>query len=185
MIGRWRVFMGFMAAGLYAFLARPASAALVVGGALLAVAGLALRAWAAGYLEKGRRLAQDGPYAWVRHPLYAGSFLLALGFCLAGTDPAVPGRAALLWGVFFFLFFWVYPRRIREEEATLQNTFGDAWRAFTARNRRFLPRLVPFRRAGPDVFLWSRYRKNREHNALLGGLFGAVLLLIKHRLERG
>jgi protein-S-isoprenylcysteine O-methyltransferase Ste14 len=147
-------------------------------GLAVALAGLLLRGWAAGYLEKGKRLAQDGPYAWVRHPLYAGSFLMALGFCVAGTGAGrIP--SAVLWGVFLFLFVWIYPRRIKQEEESLEKYFGDAWRAFTAGNRRFLPRCSPLRRDKPDAFLWARYLKNREYNAAVGWLAGAAVVIVK------
>lgn len=147
-------------------------------GILVALAGLWVRGWAAGYLEKGKRLAQDGPYAWVRHPLYAGSILMAFGFCLAGTGVRI-GASAALWAMFFFLFGWIYPRRIKEEEKTLEGYFGDAWRSFTGRNRRFLPSLRPFRRENPDQFSWARYRKNREYNASLGWAAGVAVILVK------
>ena len=171
--------MGFVAAALYLFLSHVASWKSFVPGLLIALAGLLLRGWAAGYLDKGKRLAQDGPYGYIRHPLYAGSFLLALGFCVMGTDPDYPIHVFLLWGVFLALFCGVYPKRIREEESSLERYFGDAWRSFTARNRRFLPRLTPVRSEKPDVFLWSRYRKNREYNAFVGWLAGVSIVAAK------
>jgi len=178
-ISRWRVFMGFLAGAMFLAVSHVGSAGRAAAGVLIALAGLLLRGWAAGILEKGKRLAQDGPYAWVRHPLYTGSFLMALGFCLAGTSPRRPIHGWILWGVFALLFLGIYPRRIKEEESSLEKYFGDAWRAFTARNRRFLPRLSPARRENPDRFQWARFRKNREYNAALGWAAGAGVVLVK------
>src|SRR5262245_42939386 len=48
----------------------------VVVAEILILAGVAIRAWAAGTLRKQKSLAISGPYAWVRHPLYVGSFLM-------------------------------------------------------------------------------------------------------------
>src|ERR1051326_6756660 len=183
MLGRRRVFLGFVAAVLYAYFSGVASGTRLSLGLAVAFLGLMLRGWAAGYLEKGKRLAQDGPYAYWRHPLYAGSFLLALGFCAAGTGPPRWGASALLWAVFLLLFGGVYPRRIREEEASLEQYFGDGWRAFVRRPPRFLPRLRPARRENPDRFSWARYRKNREYQAALGWLAGAIFLLLKFRFQ--
>ena len=179
MIGRFRVFFGFLAGLLFAWMCHPAPLPRLAAGLAVALAGLLLRGWSAGYLEKGRRLAQDGPYALLRHPLYAGSFLLGLGFVIAGTHRYYEIHAFVVAVAFLALFFGVYPRRIVEEEATLEKTFGDGWRAFTARNSRFLPSLHPFRRDDPDVFSWPLYRKNREYQAALGWLAGAAVLILK------
>lgn len=34
----------------------------------------------------GARLATDGPYRWVRHPMYLGSLVIGIGACVAGPD---------------------------------------------------------------------------------------------------
>jgi protein-S-isoprenylcysteine O-methyltransferase Ste14 len=179
MIGRWRVFLGFVAAAVFAAFSHAAFDARLAGGLAAAFAGLVLRGWAAGYLEKGRRLAQDGPYATWRHPLYAGSFLMALGFCAAGTGGPRVEHSFLVWCVFAVLFFGVYPRRMGQEEATLEKTFGDAWRDYRRKTFRFFPRFPPLKRAEPDRFQWARYRKNREYQAAVGYLAGAALLSVK------
>jgi protein-S-isoprenylcysteine O-methyltransferase Ste14 len=177
-IARWRVFMGFVAGGAFLLLSHVSSWPRASAGVLISLLGLLLRGWAAGYLEKGKRLAQDGPYAWVRHPLYAGSFLMAFGFCLAGTG-VVPRASVILWSIFLFLFGWIYPRRIVTEELNLEKYFGDAWRSFTARNKRFLPRLRPTRRTDADHFLWARYLKNKEYNAAVGWAAGTAVVIAK------
>ncbi len=178
MIARWRVFMGFVAGAVFLFFSHVSGWPRASAGLLVALLGLFLRGWAAGYLEKGKRLAQDGPYAWVRHPLYAGSSLMALGFCLAGTG-GISLASVILWGVFLLLFGWIYPQRIKGEEQVLEKYFGDAWRTFTARNKRFLPSLSPFRRPDADHFLWSRYLKNKEYNAAIGWAAGLAVVLVK------
>lgn len=45
------------------------------------------------------RLIESGPYAFVRHPIYAGAFLFFLGFALATSPAALLPLAALalLW----------------------------------------------------------------------------------------
>ncbi len=193
MIGRFRVFFGFLAGILFVWMSHPAPRYFFIGGLAVSLAGLLLRGWAAGYLEKGRRLAQDGPYALFRHPLYAGSFLIAVGFLLAGAHPVYFAEGGPVYDVHGFilvfvaaaLFLGVYPRRIREEEESLEKTFGDAWRVFVSRNTRFFPTFPPFRRPDADSFSWARYRKNREYQAALGVLTGVAVLLVKWRLLWG
>ena len=78
-------------------------------GASLALAGGLLAAWAWRTLDRsatmfpsprpGGRLIETGPYALIRHPVYAGAIVFFVGFALA-TSPAVfvPLAAlALLW----------------------------------------------------------------------------------------
>ncbi len=174
--------MGFMAGVVFLLVSHVSSWPRAVSGLAIALVGLLLRGWAAGYLEKGKRLAQDGPYAWVRHPLYAGSFLMALGFCWAGTG-VVPVASGILWAVFVLLFGFIYPSRIKTEEKALEGYFGDAWRNFVAKNHRFLPSLHPIRRENPDQFQWARYQKNKEYNAAIGWAAGVAVLVVKAVLD--
>src|SRR5688572_13869675 len=104
MTSRFRVFFGFLAGGLFVWMSHPAPAARLWAGLALALAGVLLRGWAAGYLEKGRKLAQDGPYSFLRHPLYDGSFLIALGITVAGINGRYEIHAAILAAVFVLLF---------------------------------------------------------------------------------
>src|ERR1700687_1570097 len=80
---RWRVRAGYPAALAFLILARPSTASLL-SGAVLAVIGLLVRAYSAGYLQKHQALATTGPYAWTRNPLYLGSTILAAGIAVAG-----------------------------------------------------------------------------------------------------
>ena len=65
-------------------------------GLLIAVAGECLRLWAAGHLEKSREITRSGPYRFLRHPLYAGSIVIAVGVAVASRSIAVAeiGRAS-------------------------------------------------------------------------------------------
>src|SRR5205807_3637577 len=46
------------------------------------IAGLMIRLWSNGYAIKNDKLTTSGPYAFVRNPLYLGTFLIALGFAI-------------------------------------------------------------------------------------------------------
>lgn len=103
-------------------------------GMALVVTGLALRSWAAGVIDKRRALATVGPYALVRHPLYLGSFAIALGLAEIMED-----RLALAAVVLLTLALYV--PTIRREERFLVGRFGDTWRDYAAATPAFLPRL--------------------------------------------
>jgi protein-S-isoprenylcysteine O-methyltransferase Ste14 len=81
---RWRVALGFLLGFAYLLFCRP-TVKLLVGGGIVATAGLAVRAYAAGVLTKNQKLTMSGPYAYTRNPLYLGSSLMGVGFAIAGA----------------------------------------------------------------------------------------------------
>ena len=104
-------------------------------GACILVAGVGLRFWALGNIDgnKKRLLVTWGDYSRMRHPLYLGSFLILLGFCvLAGSwlATAVAG----------FAFLALYLPVIRIEEQLLAAQYGDRWGRYCQRSWAFLPR---------------------------------------------
>ena len=128
----------------------------------MASAGECVRVWAAGHLEKGREVTRSGPYRWMRHPLYVGSGILALGIVVASRSPIVAVVAAVYVGS-------TIPAAIRTEEAFLRRTFGDTY----DRYRR--SQSPPMARR----FSLARARGNREYRAVLGLIAGFALLALK------
>lgn len=172
---RWRVRAGYPLAVIYLWLAEPSPLSLALG-AVFAVAGLAVRAAAAGHLRKHEVLATGGPYACTRNPLYFGSALIAAGMLVAGRS----WLAALLVAGYFVLF---YPAVMRCEEEEIRARYGAAFEAYAAEVPLFWPRLHPPRRgSGASAgFSWEQYRKNREYQAASGALLGWLLLWAKMR----
>lgn len=122
--------------------------AWAVLGVALAAAGLALHAWARMTLARGwssivtppagASLVEAGPYAYIRHPLYAAILLLA-----AGTLAAHPSRATLAAGIGFATGIGL---KRRAEDRALERRFGSEWRAYAARVPALVPRLSRARR---------------------------------------
>jgi len=84
-------------------------------------------------VRTGARLADTGPYAWVRHPYYAGFIAFyAAASCLLGS------WLALAWtGVIATVFAW---RSLREEEVLRKDL--DGYAAYCAKTRfRLIPGL--------------------------------------------
>jgi protein-S-isoprenylcysteine O-methyltransferase Ste14 len=81
-----------------------------------------------------QRLVTYGVFAWSRNPLYAGNFLIWLGF-------------AIISGVFWFfpivvlLFAFEYSFIVRYEEGVLESTFGEAYLIYKRETPRWIPRL--------------------------------------------
>jgi protein-S-isoprenylcysteine O-methyltransferase Ste14 len=166
---RWRVPLGFLLAVAYLVFCRPTEKILIVGG-VVAAAGLALRAYAAGHLTKNRQLTMSGPYACTRNPLYLGSALIGAGFAMAGGSWVL----ALAGAILFAAIYWPV---IRREEEHLRGEFGEVYDEYAQRVPLFLPR---FRRpAGGEKFRWKQYRKNHEQEAFLGYLAVMIFLVCK------
>jgi protein-S-isoprenylcysteine O-methyltransferase Ste14 len=155
------VALGFVAAAVALVMARPTWATWRTG-VLVAVAGEGIRVWAAGHLEKSREVTRSGPYRWTRHPLYAGSALMAIGVVIASRSAVVALVAALYIGV-------TIPAAIRVEEAFLRRTFGETY----DRYRRSEAEPVSRR------FSVGRAIRNREYRAVAGLIGGFGLLALK------
>lgn len=160
-------------------LARPSPRTLLLGGAL-ALLGCGLRSWAAGHIRKREALAVTGPYAYLRHPLYAGSLLLGLGVTIAASRLSF----YVLFAVFFLV---VYVRTVRCEDRVLEERFGGAFRHYRSRVRGLLPRLSRYRPEGPagrepHRFALRRWLRNREYEAFLGMVAGMGALALKMML---
>jgi len=152
--GLRRTHLHFLLAGAALVVARPAVPGSLVGAGLVVV-GLALRLWAAGVLEKGGRLCTDGPYRFVRHPLYLGSLLAALGFCTM-TNSA--------WGWLLILpgFVALYLAQISLEEQRLRQQFGESYFEYARQVPMLLPGLRARSRDGRR-WLLRQALLNREH----------------------
>jgi protein-S-isoprenylcysteine O-methyltransferase Ste14 len=175
---RIRVPLGFLFAVLYFWLAWPTWLAIALG-AILIVPGLLIRALASGHVRKNESLATSGPYAYTRNPLYLGSLLIGLGFCVAARSWWV-GVALVV------MFFAIYLPVIRDEEAFLRRTFPE-FEEYARRVPRMFPRFTRAATAsGEDRagFSWNLYLKHREYNALLGALAMMAALVFKLGLLR-
>ena len=153
---------GWLMALPYLWFATP-TVAHVWWGALLAVAGVAIRAWAAGTVAKGRELATTGPYAFVRHPLYLGGALIGAGVAIGGGHWIWP----LTIGVFLAR---MYRATIGAEEAFLEQRFGAAYRDYRSCVPALVPSMQRYRGAEPvsHGFSVGAYVGNGEWHVVLG-----------------
>lgn len=165
-VQRLRVPSGFLLIAAFFLLATPGRATLIAG-LPIALAGLAIRGWAAGHLAKDRALATGGPYAFVRNPLYLGSLVAAIGFAVASGVWWLPPA-------FGAVFLLVYLPVMELEEQHLLRIFPDS-AAYVDR----VPLLLPLRTPIPSAtrFEWSLYWKNEEYKALVALLVAASYLI--------
>jgi protein-S-isoprenylcysteine O-methyltransferase Ste14 len=185
---RIRVPAGFVLAPLLFISARPTAKSLLMGGAI-ALTGLAIRAWASGYLRKNEELTVAGPYAHTRNPLYLGTFLLGTGVALS---------AGTLWftALFICLYLLIYLPVMFTEAATMRALFPSEYKDYSRCVPLFHLRLTPYRRGpwqtalaggnqaeagrGFDAALYLKHREYRAAFALLAvyAMLAAKLVLL-------
>ena len=78
-------------------------------------------------------LVTNGPYRWVRHPLYTVGSSLFIAFGMMADNWFIAGL-----GILTFILMAV---RTPKEEANLIEKFGDEYREYMKRTGRFLPKL--------------------------------------------
>src|SRR3954463_2659206 len=112
---------------------RLAGMLVIAGGAALTVSALLyFRSWRVrATLGKGHELATGGPFRILRHPIYMGLNLLALGTALW-----IP--TAIVWTAFVLMAIGS-DLRARAEETLLSQAFDSSYLEYCARTRRFIP----------------------------------------------
>jgi len=139
----------------------------MVVGTLVIIPGIILRAVASGHIQKNEELTTSGPYAYTRNPLYLGSLIVAVGFCIAA-------RSVWLAAATLLIFLVIYVPVMRGEEAYLRERFPQ-FEEYARQVPRFLPRPFAVGRTEESFslslsFSWDLYRKHREYNSILGSL---------------
>jgi protein-S-isoprenylcysteine O-methyltransferase Ste14 len=142
--------------------------------------GLAIRVLAVGHSaegtsgrnvrkQKAHHLNTTGVYSIVRHPLYLGNFLMALGIFMF-TE---------VWWAFtlYGLAFWLYYERIMfVEEEFLRERFGEEFEQWASRTPAFLPDFGTYR---PSELPFSIKKALRgEYSGLLAAVASFSLLEI-------
>ena len=160
-LARRRVPLGFLFGVAILWLAQPTVRSLEMGGAI-ALAGEALRVWAAGHLEKGSEVTQSGPYRLISHPLYVGSALLGVGVAVAAARLSVAAAAAVY-------LVSTLGAAIRHEEANMRAAFGGQYDAYLQSRGRPVAR----------TFSLARAMRNKEYRAVTGLIIVGALLAFK------
>lgn len=150
---RFRQFSGISFVILVSALGEP-EGILFLAGVALVILGIAVRMWASGHIKKDKVLATNGPYAYVRHPLYVGNITLGIGFALA---------SGLWWGLPLLvgILLAFYPHAIHQEDERLHRSFKGDWEKWRKETRALIPRLTLYRAAQRGS--WS-FGQSLRHN---------------------
>jgi protein-S-isoprenylcysteine O-methyltransferase Ste14 len=105
---------------------------VALGVVLMVSAMVHFRSWRfRATLDQGHQLATGGPFRLLRHPIYMALNLLALGSAIWVPTP-------ILW-IAVLLMAIGSDLRGRAEERILEDAFGDVYRDYCGRTRRFVP----------------------------------------------
>jgi protein-S-isoprenylcysteine O-methyltransferase Ste14 len=80
------------------------------------------------------RIVAEGPYRWVRNPMYLGHLIF-----LAGLALLLSSWIAVAVLVFHVVWF---DRRVRDDEARLEALFGASYSEYRGRVKRWLPGIL-------------------------------------------
>jgi protein-S-isoprenylcysteine O-methyltransferase Ste14 len=113
-------------------------------GVAVGFSGSALFAWThlvlgknwSGVLEiaKDHELVTNGPYQFVRHPMYSAFFLMGIGVLLLSANWLVGGLNLVAVTYMYFI-------RVADEEAMMLNQFGHSYEAYMRNTGRLFPQL--------------------------------------------
>ena len=136
-------------------------------GLALVAAGVATRTWAAGILHKRKQLMTVGPYALIRHPLYAGSLIMMIGFAALIDDPEN------IW-IILGPMLGMYILRALHEERVLSRHFSSQWEEYA----KVVPRFIPYRGSKHVLAPWSvtQWIRNREYRAVVAVAIGLMAI---------
>src|SRR3990170_6376852 len=84
-IGRNRIILSIIIGSIFLYLATPTRTTILTGVPFILL-GETIRTWASGFIKKDKELAQGGPYALTRNPLYLGNFLIGVGFSIMANN---------------------------------------------------------------------------------------------------
>jgi len=139
-------------------------------GALIALLGEVLRFWAVGHAGQttrkstldAPRLVREGPYGYVRHPLYLGNSLMGAGGLIIALGRLSPIESLLLFFAFVFFYGTVYGILMPVEEEFLVAQFGETYHDYRKQVPRFFPTRKKFASEG-ERFNFSIAWKSEIH----------------------
>lgn len=88
-------------------------------------------------VQEGHRLVQEGPYRYIRHPVYTAGISVGVGLSVLYLSPVLGSLMVVLAGIAH------YRARVEERFLSSDAAFGAAYTDYMARTGRFLPKVVP------------------------------------------
>jgi protein-S-isoprenylcysteine O-methyltransferase Ste14 len=113
-------------------------------GAVISIAGICFFGWthqvlgnnwtAVLAISQKHQLVTDGPYRFVRHPMYSAFYLIGFGFLLLSAN-------WLMGLIYLGTLTIMYLARVEKEEAMMLEHFGEPYQAYLQTTGRLMPRF--------------------------------------------
>jgi protein-S-isoprenylcysteine O-methyltransferase Ste14 len=136
---------------------------LLLPGFFISLFGELIQLWSFASLDKNANIAARGPYCLLRNPMYIGRFFLILGGILLLDS-------LLIIIIFTILYYFYMVNRVKREEAKLLVIFGEEYRAYCSRVKRFLPTINNVSLDSLLYFRWKLLFQNHGHWNFIGML---------------
>ena len=83
-------------------------------------------------IRKDHKLITEGPYKYIRHPMYTCMWLWVAGFWLISSNWIVGIVALLTWSILYFI-------RLPDEEKMMIEEFGQEYENYINRTKKIIP----------------------------------------------
>lgn len=141
-------------------------------GLAVSVLGEMLQLWCFATIKTKKRLTTQGPYMFVRNPMYLGRFLLVFGVLM------MTGNLLILLACVIVYYFYM-TNRVKREEKLLSELFGHEYKEYCSRVRPYIPTINSYFDSG-GLFRFDAESFAQNHgmrNMLLVGVCYAVLYI--------
>ncbi|MCP3900916.1 MAG: isoprenylcysteine carboxylmethyltransferase family protein [Desulfobacteraceae bacterium] len=129
-------------------------------GMLITFFGEFIQVWCFSSLDKQKTIAIRGLYSITRNPMYLGRYFLILGgIVLTGNIWLI-----IIYTVFYY-FYMV--NRVKREEKTLTEIFGDDYLKYLDQVNRFFPSFKITNAKTLFFFRWKLFFQNNAHINIL------------------
>jgi protein-S-isoprenylcysteine O-methyltransferase Ste14 len=156
-------------------------------GVAIALVGEAIRFWGVSVAGSATRttsgvggdtLITNGPFAFVRNPLYLGNFVITVGLSIMAWAwmPWLFLLVVVLFGVQYILI-------ISLEEEHLRAKFGASYEHYFRHVPRFLPRTTPYEHRSKVPHNFRAAIRSERSTLISLGLFTTAVLLRWHLLS--
>ena len=169
-----RLYFAYLFIFVLIFLAKTSNSGFLFGIPVIFL-GEAIRLWSHGYLRKAKELATDGPYAYVRNPLYVGNFLIGLGFSVIIWNPLV----VALYTSGFLAVYWI---TIKGEEQRLSVKFKDQFQDYIKHVPRFIPHFIPYSKRSYSKFEFHRITGHGEQITIFAIINSLLFLYLRQEI---
>lgn len=143
-------------------------------GLLISVLGELLQLWCFATIKTQKRLTTQGPYMFVRNPMYIGRFFLILGILVMTGNP-------WLIAVYAIIYYFYMVNRVRREEELLSDLFGKDYAAYCRDVPPYRPTLKRLDTAKLFLFDAESFAQNHgRRNMAVVGLCYVVLFIFTY-----